>query len=140
MQFNRDEAGTLNPLPKPSVDTGMGLERLTTVLQHVHSVYEIDLFESLIKAAARETGATDLKSPSLRVIADHIRACSFLVIDGVIPMNEGRGYVLRRIARRAMRHGYKLGPEAAVLLQAGRRRREGDGRRVSRAACRRRIA
>ncbi len=109
MQFNRDESGTMNPLPKPSVDTGMGLERLTAVLQHVHSNYEIDLFESLIKAAARETGATDMKSPSLRVIADHIRACSFLVTDGVIPLNEGRGYVLRRIARRAMRHGYKLG-------------------------------
>jgi alanyl-tRNA synthetase len=109
MQFNRDEAGTMNPLPKPSVDTGMGLERLTAVLQHVHSNYEIDLFESLIKAAARETGAKDLQSPSLRVIADHIRACSFLITDGVIPLNEGRGYVLRRIARRAMRHGYKLG-------------------------------
>jgi len=109
MQFNRDAAGTLNPLPKPSVDTGMGLERLTAVLQHVHSNYEIDLFQSLIKAAARVTGAGDLESPSLRVIADHIRACGFLVSDGVIPSNEGRGYVLRRIARRAMRHGYKLG-------------------------------
>jgi alanyl-tRNA synthetase len=109
MQFNRDEAGNLNPLPKPSVDTGMGLERLTAVLQHKHSNYEIDLFQSLIMAAARETGAKDMKSPSLRVIADHIRACSFLVTDGVIPANEGRGYVLRRIARRAMRHGYKLG-------------------------------
>jgi alanyl-tRNA synthetase len=109
MQFNRDEAGTMHPLPKPSVDTGMGLERLTAVLQHVHSNYEIDLFQGLIKAAARETGVKDLASPSLRVIADHIRACSFLVCDGVIPSNEGRGYVLRRIARRAMRHGYKLG-------------------------------
>src|SRR3954463_12735266 len=109
MQFNRDDAGTLHPLPKPSVDTGMGLERLTAVLQHVHSNYEIDLFQTLIKAAARETGTTDLDSPSLRVIADHIRACAFLVTDGVIPGNEGRGYVLRRIARRAMRHGYKLG-------------------------------
>jgi alanyl-tRNA synthetase len=109
MQFNRDEAGTLNPLPKPSVDTGMGLERLTAVLQHVHSNYEIDLFRSLIKGAARETGCKDLESPSLRVIADHIRACAFLITDGVIPSNEGRGYVLRRIARRAMRHGYKLG-------------------------------
>ncbi len=108
MQFNRDTDGTLNPLPKPSVDTGMGLERLTAVLQHVHSNYEIDLFQALIKAAARETGAKDLDSPSLRVIADHIRACAFLVCDGVIPGNEGRGYVLRRIARRAMRHGYKL--------------------------------
>ena len=109
MQFNRDEAGTLHPLPKPSVDTGMGLERLTAVLQHVHSNYEIDLFQALIKAAARETGAKDPASPSLRVIADHIRSCAFLVADGVIPSNEGRGYVLRRIARRAMRHGYKLG-------------------------------
>jgi alanyl-tRNA synthetase len=109
MQFNRDEAGTMHPLPKPSVDTGMGLERLTAVLQHVHSNYEIDLFEALIEAAARETHAADLRSPSLRVIADHIRACAFLVCDGVIPSNEGRGYVLRRIARRAMRHGYKLG-------------------------------
>jgi len=109
MQFNRDEAGTMHPLPKPSVDTGMGLERLTAVLQHVHSNYEIDLFQALIKAAARETGAKDLISPSLRVIADHIRACAFLACDGVIPGNEGRGYVLRRIARRAMRHGYKLG-------------------------------
>jgi len=108
MQFNRDEAGTMHPLPKPSVDTGMGLERLTAVLQHVHSNYEIDLFQALIKAAARETATTDLESPSLRVIADHIRACAFLVVDGVIPANEGRGYVLRRIARRAMRHGYKL--------------------------------
>ncbi len=109
MQFNRDEAGVLHPLPKPSVDTGMGLERLTAVLQHVHSNYEIDLFQTLIRAAARETGANDLESPSLRVIADHIRSCAFLVADGVIPANEGRGYVLRRIARRAMRHGYKLG-------------------------------
>src|ERR1051326_3878490 len=109
MQFNRDADGNLNPLPKPSVDTGMGLERLTAVLQGVHSNYEIDLFQALIKAAARETGAKDLESPSLRVIADHIRACTFLVSDGVIPSNEGRGYVLRRIARRAMRHGYKLG-------------------------------
>ncbi len=109
MQFNRDEAGTLHPLPKPSVDTGMGLERLAAVLQHVHSNYQIDLFQALVKAAARETHATDLDSPSLRVIADHIRACAFLVCDGVIPGNEGRGYVLRRIARRAMRHGYKLG-------------------------------
>ncbi|HET7401317.1 MAG TPA: alanine--tRNA ligase [Usitatibacter sp.] len=109
MQFNRDEAGTLHPLPHPSVDTGMGLERLTAVLQHVHSNYEIDLFQSLIKAAARETHTKDLESPSLRVIADHIRACGFLICDGVIPSNEGRGYVLRRIARRGMRHGYKLG-------------------------------
>ncbi len=109
MQFNRDHEGTLHPLPKPSVDTGMGLERLTAVLQHVSSNYEIDLFQALIRAASRVTGAKDLESPSLRVIADHIRACAFLICDGVIPGNEGRGYVLRRIARRAMRHGYKLG-------------------------------
>ena len=109
MQFDRDAAGTLTPLPKPCVDTGMGLERLAAVLQHVHSNYEIDLFRSLIAAAARETDATDLSSPSLRVIADHIRACAFLVVDGVIPGNEGRGYVLRRIVRRALRHGHKLG-------------------------------
>jgi alanyl-tRNA synthetase len=109
MQFDRDVAGTLTPLPKPCVDTGMGLERLAAVLQHVHSNYEIDLFQNLIKAAARETGAKDLGSNSLKVIADHIRACSFLIADGVIPGNEGRGYVLRRIVRRALRHGYKLG-------------------------------
>ncbi len=109
MQFNRDEAGTLHPLPKPSVDTGMGLERIAAVLQGVHSNYEIDLFRDLIRAAARETGTKDLQSNSLRVIADHIRACAFLVVDGVIPGNEGRGYVLRRIIRRAIRHGYKLG-------------------------------
>ena len=109
MQFNRDESGTMHPLPKPSVDTGMGLERIAAVLQGVHSNYEIDLFQDLIKAAARVTGAKDLNSSSLRVIADHIRACSFLITDGVIPGNEGRGYVLRRIIRRAIRHGYKLG-------------------------------
>ena len=110
MQFNREVAdGPMIPLPKPSVDTGMGLERLSAVLQHVHANYEIDLFQALIKAAARETGVADLALPSLRVIADHIRACAFLVCDGVIPENAGRGYVLRRIARRAMRHGYKLG-------------------------------
>ena len=109
MQFNRDEAGVLNPLPKPSVDTGMGLERIAAVLQGVHSNYEIDLFQDLIKAAARETGTDFLSSNSLKVIADHIRACSFLIVDGVIPGNEGRGYVLRRIVRRAIRHGYKLG-------------------------------
>ena len=109
MQFNRDEKGVMHPLPKPSVDTGMGLERVAAVLQGVHSNYEIDLFQELIRAAARETGATDLKSPSLNVIADHIRACSFLIVDGVIPGSEGRGYVLRRIVRRAIRHGYKLG-------------------------------
>jgi alanyl-tRNA synthetase len=109
MQFNRDEKGEMHPLPKPSVDTGMGLERVAAVLQGVHSNYEIDLFQELIRAAARETGATELKSPSLNVIADHIRACSFLIVDGVIPGSEGRGYVLRRIIRRAIRHGYKLG-------------------------------
>jgi alanyl-tRNA synthetase len=111
MQFNRDDAGVMHPLPKPSVDTGMGLERIAAVLQGVHSNYEIDLFQDLIRAAARETGAKDLKSPSLNVIADHIRACSFLIVDGVIPGNEGRGYVLRRIIRRAIRHGYKLGQQ-----------------------------
>ena len=109
MQFNRDEAGEMHPLPKPSVDTGMGLERIAAVLQGKHSNYEIDLFQDLIKAAARETGQKQLKNPSLNVIADHIRACSFLIVDGVIPGNEGRGYVLRRIIRRAIRHGYKLG-------------------------------
>jgi alanyl-tRNA synthetase len=109
MQFERDSAGTLTPLPKPCVDTGMGLERLAAVLQHVHSNYEIDLFVTLIAAASRETGCTDLANNSLKVIADHIRACSFLIVDGVIPSNEGRGYVLRRIVRRALRHGYKLG-------------------------------
>ncbi len=109
MQFNRDDKGQLHPLPKPSVDTGMGLERIAAVLQGVHSNYEIDLFQALIKAAARETGAKDLSNNSLKVIADHIRACAFLIVDGVIPGNEGRGYVLRRIIRRAIRHGYKLG-------------------------------
>jgi alanyl-tRNA synthetase len=109
MQFDRDANGKLTPLPKPCVDTGMGIERLAAVLQHVHSNYEIDLFQDLIRAAVRETGAKDLLSPSLRVIADHIRACAFLVVDGVIPGNEGRGYVLRRIIRRAIRHGYQLG-------------------------------
>ena len=109
MQFNRDEKGVLTPLPKPCVDTGMGLERLAAVLQGVHSNYDIDLFRDLIATAAKLTGAADLTSPSLKVIADHIRACAFLIVDGVIPSNEGRGYVLRRIARRAIRHGYKLG-------------------------------
>ncbi|MDT3677787.1 MAG: alanine--tRNA ligase [Burkholderiaceae bacterium] len=109
MQFDRDATGTLTPLPHPCVDTGMGLERLAAVLQHVHSNYEIDLFQDLIRAAARETGTLDLDSPSLRVIADHIRACAFLIVDGIIPGNEGRGYVLRRIVRRALRHGHKLG-------------------------------
>jgi len=109
MQFNRDEQGNMTRLPKPCVDTGMGLERIAAVLQHVHSNYEIDLFQALIKAAARETHCDNLNQNSLKVIADHIRACSFLIVDGVIPGNEGRGYVLRRIVRRAIRHGYKLG-------------------------------
>ena len=109
MQFNMDETGAVTPLPAPCVDTGMGLERLAAILQHVHSNYEIDLFDALIKAAARETGVSDLDNKSLRVIADHIRATAFLVSDGVIPSNEGRGYVQRRIVRRAIRHGYKLG-------------------------------
>ncbi|AXE33775.1 alanine--tRNA ligase [Chromobacterium phragmitis] len=110
MQFNRDEAGVLHPLPKPSVDTGMGLERLSTVLQHVKSNYETDALACLVRAAARETGvAYSQDVPSLKVIADHIRACCFMIADGILPSNEGRGYVLRRIARRAIRHGYKLG-------------------------------
>ena len=128
MQFNRDEAGVMHPLPKPSVDTGMGLERISAVLQGVHANYEIDLFQNLIKAAEREIGNTkevtfyklqqpDLNEtlPSFKVLADHIRACSFLIADGVIPGNEGRGYVLRRIIRRAIRHGYKLGCRIAFF-------------------------
>ena len=115
MQFNRDEAGVMHPLPKPSVDTGMGLERISAVMQHVHANYEIDLFQALIAAAARETQTADSGNNSLKVIADHIRACSFLIVDGVIPGNEGRGYVLRRIIRRAIRHGYKLGVRAAFF-------------------------
>ncbi|HEU4924364.1 MAG TPA: alanine--tRNA ligase, partial [Burkholderiales bacterium] len=117
MQFNRDEQGVLYPLPKPSVDTGMGLERIAAVLQGKHSNYDIDLFQDLIKAAARETRQRELKSPSLNVIADHIRACSFLIVDGVIPGNEGRGYVLRRIIRRAIRHGYKLGQKQPFFFR-----------------------
>ena len=109
MQFEMAEDGSVSPLPAPCVDTGMGLERLAAILQGVHSNYEIDLFDHLIKAAARETGCADLHNPSLKVIADHIRATAFLVVDGVIPSNEGRGYVQRRIVRRAIRHGYKLG-------------------------------
>jgi alanyl-tRNA synthetase len=109
MQFDMQADGSLNKLPAPCVDTGMGLERLSAILQHVHSNYEIDIFDALIKAAGRETDVTDLDNKSLRVIADHIRACSFLVVDGVNPSNEGRGYVQRRIVRRAIRHGYKLG-------------------------------
>jgi alanyl-tRNA synthetase len=115
MQFNRDAQGNMTPLPKQCVDTGMGLERLAAVLQHVHSNYEIDLFQALIKAASRETDTPDLTNNSLKVIADHIRACSFLIVDGVIPGNEGRGYVLRRIVRRAIRHGYKLGRKGAFF-------------------------
>ncbi len=109
MQYNRDKSGKMDPLPKPSVDTGMGLERLAAILQNGHSNYDIDLFQALIKAAAKETGFTDLADSSLKVIADHIRSCSFLIVDGVLPSNEGRGYVLRRIIRRALRHGHKLG-------------------------------
>ena len=116
MQFNRDENGTMHPLPKPSVDTGMGLERISAVMQGVHANYEIDLFQKLIAAAARETGvAFSMDVPSLKVIADHIRACSFLIADGVLPSNDGRGYVLRRIIRRAIRHGYKLGQKELFL-------------------------
>src|SRR2546429_5489807 len=109
MKSTRDAAGVMHPLPKPSVNTGMRLERMAAVMQGKHSNYEIDLFQDLIRGAARETHQKDLKTPSLNVIADHIRACSFLIVDGVIPGNEGRGYVLRRIIRRAIRHGYKLG-------------------------------
>jgi alanyl-tRNA synthetase len=115
MQYERSADGTLTPLPKPSVDTGMGLERIAAVMQHVHSNYEIDIFRVLLEAAQRATGATDLSSPSLRVIADHIRSCAFLVSDGVTPSNEGRGYVLRRILRRACRHGHKLGAREAFF-------------------------
>jgi alanyl-tRNA synthetase len=111
MQYDRAADGTMTPLPKPSVDTGMGLERISAVMQGVHTNYDIDLFQGLIAAAATLVGTTDLTSPSLRVIADHIRACAFLVSDGVLPSNEGRGYVLRRIMRRAMRHGHKFGAE-----------------------------
>ena len=138
MQFNRDESGRLNPLPKPSVDTGMGLERIAAVLQGVHSNYEIDLFQDLIKAAARETGTEYLSSNSLKVIADHIRACSFLIIDGVIPGNEGRGYVLRRIIRRAIRHGYKLGQKHPFFHRLVDDLARGDGRRLPGAAKERR--
>lgn len=117
MQFNRQSDGTMEPLPKPSVDTGMGLERISAVLQHVNSNYDIDIFRELIAAAAKATGATDLENKSLRVIADHIRSCAFLVSDGVIPSNEGRGYVLRRIIRRAVRHGYMLGAKETFFYK-----------------------
>ncbi len=109
MQFDRSEDGTLTPLPKPSVDTGMGLERLAAVMQKVHNNYDIDLFQAIVAKAAELTGEKDLTNSSLRVIADHIRSCAFMIVDGVLPSNEGRGYVLRRIIRRAIRHGYKLG-------------------------------
>ncbi|MCK9505588.1 MAG: alanine--tRNA ligase, partial [Porticoccaceae bacterium] len=115
MQFNRDSAGVMHPLPKPSVDTGMGLERISAVMQHVHSNYEIDLFQALINAAAEATGTEDLENPSLKVLADHIRATAFLIMDGVLPSNEGRGYVLRRIVRRALRHGHKLGAKGVFF-------------------------
>lgn len=117
MQFNRDAQGVLTPLPKPSVDTGMGLERLAAVMQGVHSNYDIDLFKNLITQVANVTKTTDLTNPSLRVIADHIRACAFLIVDGVVPSNEGRGYVLRRIIRRALRHGNKLGVKEPFFYQ-----------------------
>ncbi len=117
MQYNRDSDGTLNPLPKPSVDTGMGLERISAVMQHVHSNYDIDLFQDLIKATARVTNTKDLTDNSLKVIADHIRACAFLITDGVIPGSEGRSYVLRRIIRRAIRHGYQLGRKQTFFYQ-----------------------
>ena len=118
MQFNRDEAGTLTPLPKPCIDTGMGLERISAILQHVHSNYEIDLFANLIKDIAQITNCTDLTNNSLKVIADHLRASCFLIIDGILPSNEGRGYVLRRILRRAIRHGYKLGARTPFIYKA----------------------
>ena len=117
MQFDRASDGTLTPLPKPCVDTGMGLERIAAVLQHVHSNYQIDLFERLIKAAATIIGTSELDNPSLKVVADHIRTCAFLITDGVLPGNEGRGYVLRRIIRRAARHGHKLGAKGLFLYQ-----------------------
>ncbi len=117
MQYNRDASGNLTPLPHPSVDTGMGLERLAAVMQGVHNNYEIDLFEHLIKAAGKLTGCNNLEEKSLRVIADHIRSCAFLIVDGVLPSNEGRGYVLRRIIRRAVRHGYMLGLEESFFYR-----------------------
>ncbi|RTR03463.1 alanine--tRNA ligase [Halomonas nitroreducens] len=115
MQFDRDASGEMHPLPKPSIDTGMGLERIAAVMQGVHSNYEIDLFQYLLEAAARATGHADTTTPSLRVIADHIRSCAFLIADGVLPSNEGRGYVLRRIIRRAVRHGHKLGAKGSFF-------------------------
>ncbi|MDH5659838.1 MAG: alanine--tRNA ligase, partial [Gammaproteobacteria bacterium] len=117
MQYDRDKDGTLNPLPKPSVDTGMGLERLAAIMQDGHSNYDIDLFQNLIAAVAKETNCTDKENNSLKVIADHIRSCSFLIVDGVLPSNEGRGYVLRRIIRRALRHGNNLGQKDAFFYK-----------------------
>jgi alanyl-tRNA synthetase len=141
MQFDMQADGTLIPLPAPCVDTGMGLERLAAILQHVHSNYEIDIFDALIRAAARETGCTDLDNKSLRVIADHIRATAFLVCDGVVPSNEGRGYVQRRIVRRAIRHGYKLGktapffhklvPDLVALMGEAYPRLKADAQRIT---------
>ena len=116
MQFNRNENGEMEALPKPSVDTGMGLERISAVLQSVHSNYEIDLFQNLIHDAAHTLKCKDLSHPSLKVIADHIRSIAFLINDGVQPSNDGRGYVLRRILRRAIRHGYKLGATESFLM------------------------
>ena len=117
MQFERDSSGKMTPLPKPSIDTGMGLERVAAVMQGVHNNYDIDLFQHLIKAAAKIIGVTDLKENSLKVVADHIRSCAFLVVDGVKPSNEGRGYVLRRIIRRALRHGHNLGATGSFFYQ-----------------------
>jgi alanyl-tRNA synthetase len=140
MQFDMQTDGSLKKLPAPCVDTGMGLERLAAILQHVHSNYEIDLFDAMIRAAARETGISDLSNPSLRVIADHVRATAFLVSDGVIPSNEGRGYVQRRIVRRGIRHGYKLGkktpffhklvPDLVELMGAAYPRLKAEAQRI----------
>lgn len=115
MQYDRAADGSLTPLPKPSVDTGMGLERIAAVLQGVHSNYDTDLFQNLIRATASLLSVDDLENKSLRVIADHIRSCAFLIVDGVMPSNERRGYVLRRIIRRAARHGHKLGATSAFF-------------------------
>ena len=117
MQYNRDEQGVMHSLPRPSVDTGMGLERLAAIMQNVHNNYDIDLFQSLIKVAGELTKTKDLENKSLRVIADHIRSCAFLIVDGVLPSNEGRGYVLRRIIRRAARHGHQLGHQQAFFYK-----------------------
>ena len=117
MQFNRTADGVLHPLPAPSVDTGMGLERISAVMQHVHSNYEIDLFRSLLDAAAAAIGCKNEEQSSLKVVSDHIRSCGFLIADGVLPSNEGRGYVLRRIIRRACRHGNKLGATGSFFYK-----------------------